>query len=551
MRRDAAAALAIVLVLGGAWRGLQARARYHEPLGFGDERMYFAMGAGLQDGRVLGETGRPWRPTARRAPLYPSLISAVAGRPPQPGRVRMVQAALSCVELLLAFALGASLHSPLAGAAGAAFVAANSALAAWTGTVYIETVYGFLVLCAAAALALWASRPDAWRSAALGAVLGTTLLCRSNLFAAPVLCAGWLARRGPGPGSGRPGRGPGARRAALALLLCAAAPLAPWALRNACRFGRFIPFEDRAVAHALYLASAGAARAPSDFGFAADRTPLMEAQAGALMGAKDSETLYGGLSYLAFQNLWRRPWAYAWGWAKRCAAMLAVFVRLAGWPCAALLIAGWPLLTAPAWRALYLLFLYYLAVLSLVAFQDRYLLPVLPLALTLAAAALAELTARLEGRAKEPEALAQGPAAGRAASAGFVLAFGALACMAFVSVLRLAQEAADPVALRARDVEDRGWRAFEAGRLDEAERAFSAAVVLDPASPEPWLGRANARKGEGALADVNVAIARAWRPWSAELDDVTAAWAAAAFERRAALWEAQAATRTAGPRVGA
>src|SRR5581483_6786403 len=53
VRPATAAALAAILALGGAWRVLEARARAGEPLAFGDERMYFAMGVGLKEGRVL------------------------------------------------------------------------------------------------------------------------------------------------------------------------------------------------------------------------------------------------------------------------------------------------------------------------------------------------------------------------------------------------------------------------------------------------------------------------------------------------------------------
>lgn len=515
--------LGIILLLGGGWRILEATARWRDPLPFGDEHQYFAMGLGLRDGELLAETARPWRPTARRAPLYPALISFAAGPEDSPGRVRGLNAFLAILTILLAYALAAQAHSALAGLAAAGLVAANGALAAWSGTVFIETAYGFLILLAAAALAEWSRRHDERSSAALGLAAGASLLCRSNLFAVPVAAAAWLLRR-----QGRAGG-----RAAVLLLACATLPLAPWALRNALQFGRFIPLDDRAVTPLTYLASAGAVRAAPHRTFSVESTPLLEAQQRELAGAGDVEELYDRMEALTRRNLLREPLVFLKAWAARLAVALATLARLLPWPCALLLVVGLGLLRGPPWGSLYALGGYFVFLYSLVAFQDRYLLPVLPLALVLAGAAAAELAGRVGGvgLAAESGGLERTALAVPAAAA-------ALACA--LCFVRLARESGKPRAVAAREWADRGWESLREGRPAEAEGFFDRAAAAASAWPEPYLGRAvaNARLGGGrAGADVNEAIGRLYRPWSGHMDDLTASWAAAAFEARAGWLE--------------
>src|SRR3989440_8047229 len=95
----------------------------------------------------------------------------------------------------------------------------------------IESLLGLLVaLTMLAAYALW-DRPAAWRAALLGALVGLAALARGEavflfVLLVPPVCLRLPARRLP----------------MLALALVAgAAVLAPWAIRNASTFQRFVP----------------------------------------------------------------------------------------------------------------------------------------------------------------------------------------------------------------------------------------------------------------------------------------------------------------------
>lgn len=517
-------ALALIVALGGAWRLLEAKARYHEPLPFGDEYMYFVKGLGLREGRVLGDPARPWAPSARRAPLFPALISAAAGEPPEPGRVRLLQAALSVLSLLLTYAAGALAHSRLAGVCAAGLAAASPALAASPSVLNIEAVYGFLVLLAGAAFARWAERPDAGRAAAAGLAVAAALTCRSNLFAAPLAAAAWALRR----------HGKRAAVPALVLLACAYLPLAPWTLRNARWLGRFVPLEDKVATHVFYLASAGAVRGPATPRFSEERTPLLDEQVAELMEAEGAEELVGRMRSRTVENVLRRPWVYLWAWARRCPAVLAAHQRQVSAACLALAVVGLRLGPGPATAALYALLAYCLGLSTVAAFLDRHLLAAAPLSLCLAGIAVAELARRL---GPGPEAL---PApSGRRLAAGALAAGAAAASLLYgLAVWRLFQEWRGPRAVEARSRADQGWRALEA-RSPEAAAHFEAAAALLPRAPEPALGLGLARAARGdprALSDLNAAIGLTHRPWTAYVDDASALCAAAALEARARLF---------------
>lgn len=512
-------ALAMILAIGGAWRLLEARARYNEPLAFGDEYQYFAMGLGVRDGGLLADMARPWRPSARRAPLYPALVGLAAGPRDEPGRVRLLQAWLSILVLLLVYALGTVFHSRLAGLAAAALYAASAPSAAWCGTLFIETVFGLLVLCVAGALAWWSRAPTGRSFAAFGLALAASLLCRSNLFAVPFLAAAWLLWKD---------RAAGARRAAL-VLAAALLPLLPWAARNARWLDRFIWLDDRAGTPLVYLATAGAVRAAPHAGFSIESTPTLEEQEGELSQAGDVEELYDRMQALARRNLLERPAVFAKAWALRAAVIVSTFARQLSWPCAALLVAGLGLLRGPPWRALYALLGYFLGLYSLVAFQDRYLLPALPLGLLLAGAAGAELAARLGGT----------PTTAGESGLERRLLFGCAACaglMLAASLVAVAREFGVPRAVAARVLADEGWRLVEAARPAEALESFERAAAAAPKWPEPAVGRATARlaaNDPAALHDLNEAIRLSYRPWAGYLDTVTAGWAVAALNARA------------------
>ncbi|MBI4346824.1 MAG: hypothetical protein HY553_08205, partial [Elusimicrobia bacterium] len=348
------------------------------------------------------------------------------------------------------------------------------------------------------------------------------------LFAVAPVAAAWLWRRG------RP------KAAALEHASCAAA-VAPWALRNAYWFGRFIPLDDRAVTPLAYLASAGAVRAAPHLTLSIERTPLIDAQSERLAEAKDVEALYDEMQALTRLNLRERPGTYLRAWATRCAVAANSFIRAVGRPGAALLVVGLVILTGPIYRGLFLLLAYFVGQYTLVAFQDRYLLPAAPLALTLAGIALAEAASRAAG-----VPFASAPVRLRRAVLG--LAGAAAAAAGLLSWGRLAGEFGRPRALVAREEADAGWAALREGEPGRAKGRFDRATAAMPGWPEGHLGRAVARAKLGdpdAVADANEAIRRARRPWSSYIDELSAEWAAAALEARAGRLEKRGRARAA------
>ncbi|MCM2305440.1 MAG: glycosyltransferase family 39 protein, partial [Elusimicrobia bacterium] len=238
--RRAAVLLALALVLaGGVLRFQQAWS--HRAVYLSDtmqEEGYYESAIGLLSYQtfsigVPNDTPRSWR-----GPIYPvfiALIESLAAEP-DPGRIRMAQAALSTLSILLVAALGAALVSPAAGLLGAALLAFDPAQIAAVTSLNIHGFYSFLILAACAALVRWSERPTAASTLLAGAFLGFTLLCRSSHFLALPLLAGaaWLWRPLPGP----------RWRAPALLILGAALALAPMTARNRAVTGRWLVFPD-------------------------------------------------------------------------------------------------------------------------------------------------------------------------------------------------------------------------------------------------------------------------------------------------------------------
>lgn len=119
--------------------------------------------------------------------------------------------------------------SPAVGLVAAAIVACDPVLIVQGREVMTETLAAFLLTATLAALA---GPPN--QGAVLGGLgFGLSALCRPSTLPASALTALVLLVRGPGSWRARLGR-------ALVLLVMTALPMAPWAWRNANRFGEAV-----------------------------------------------------------------------------------------------------------------------------------------------------------------------------------------------------------------------------------------------------------------------------------------------------------------------
>jgi 4-amino-4-deoxy-L-arabinose transferase-like glycosyltransferase len=181
---------------------------------------------------------------AYRGFLYPAFLRWTGD--PASGDYRSTRfavALLSSFSLLLVFWIGRRLHSVEAGLLACAAAAVDPSQIAAVGYLNIDGFFGFVVLCCAAGLVWWIHDPNPKASVFFGALLGISLLCRSTLFAVPLLAALGLlvATRGR------------EWKSALLLPLASAFVLAPWIARNAVDYGEFVPFEDGAAAVNLFV----------------------------------------------------------------------------------------------------------------------------------------------------------------------------------------------------------------------------------------------------------------------------------------------------------
>jgi len=239
-----------------------------------DETEYFRVGLDLAHGRGFAfYDSYRWL----RAPLYPLFLGFFFWLGQDHARLAtLVQVLLSTATVYGFYLLGRRLFSPRAGLAAALLAALLLPLATFPALFMAETLFTFLLV--ASFLALWqiptAAPARRWRwAAAAGALLGLAALTRAVALAFVPLAAAWLwvvlwrekgperpgdsararvgepgQRRTGGPARTRVGRWlawPLGRALALPMLLGAAAlaTIAPWTIRNAVVYQRFIPLD--------------------------------------------------------------------------------------------------------------------------------------------------------------------------------------------------------------------------------------------------------------------------------------------------------------------
>ena len=234
------------LILAAAVAGLVARLAFGlgywtgKPLTH-DEREYLALAESVSAGRGFVYDEAHDTGTAQqfgRAPVYPLFLAAIgAGSETEasPTRVKVAQAMVGAIGVWLIGALALRLAGPAAGAAAAMVAAVYPPLVWICAYVLSESLYSTLALAAALLLDTALDRAHANGrttrgvvvTAAAGLAVGIAALTRPGMLFFLPLAALWLARQ---------------RRSWLAgvLIVVSLVAIAPWTVRNARVFHRFV-----------------------------------------------------------------------------------------------------------------------------------------------------------------------------------------------------------------------------------------------------------------------------------------------------------------------
>ena len=217
----AAAALALRL----AWVLL---ANPNPSLAGGDGPFYLHLANQIARGNGMQFNGMPM---AVVGPVYPAYIAGLqllVGEPLIQETARVGQALLSAVLALVLYAIGCRLHSTAAGLWAAGLFALDLRFIVEAGSISTETLFSLmLMLTVLAYLQAWAHAKPAWWMLA-GVLAGLTALTRAvaQLLPFVLLAHVWLQRRPRVAG-----------RHQLLLLAGFAVAVAPWAARNWVVFG--------------------------------------------------------------------------------------------------------------------------------------------------------------------------------------------------------------------------------------------------------------------------------------------------------------------------
>ncbi|MBI2788540.1 MAG: glycosyltransferase family 39 protein [Elusimicrobia bacterium] len=363
------AAILIVFCAGGAFR-LAAAMRLDTFLAFKQASRddYYEYARNLRELGVLGILDRP---SAFRGIVYPAVLSYLErfhpeGQPLAP----VAQAFLGTVTILLTAVLAAQLYGAWGGLLAAALTAFHPVLRSSVPGSRIEILFAFLVLLVALALARWARSPTPRNSVLLGFALSVSILCRSVLFAFPLVLAAAAFRL----------RVRELRRRSLLLVVAASyAFLFPWVIRNAIQFHGLIPFEDHAATRNLLAGTLGFVENESG--------PFQDILANEVdpKGVFNSHPIRRMFT-LALDRIASSPVSYLVSSLRR----LLFLLWLHPWLLLLALVALFKRGVDPAVRAVGLLCVYYFCIHAPMSVEPRYLEPLLPTFAVLAAGAFVQ-----------------------------------------------------------------------------------------------------------------------------------------------------------------
>jgi 4-amino-4-deoxy-L-arabinose transferase-like glycosyltransferase len=445
---------------------------------------YYSLAVNLRNTGVFAYPGSPRTPTAYRAPLYPAFLYPFAGESGADFRTAaLAQVMLFLAALLLVWTIALKIGGSGAGGTAAALIYAVHPVSVMYGVSFgVEFFYGVLLAAIAAAL-VHASETGRTRHYALAFLLsGISITCKSPMFLFPVfLCGALLFLKD---------RRPSAKKLLL-LCLIAYLPLLPWTVRNLERFRAFVPLEKDSAICDLYTAAAGMPRS----------CPPETAKA--VYSASGGGELYSGkVTVLSLEAaILASPGRYLRGTIKRAPAVFSAFPLLFLFSAA-----GWFLFRKNAGAGLTAaLAAYFVGIHLLVSFEERYLVPALPLLAVLASLPVSALSNRFSGK---PAPEARSPVLAPAL-------YGAAAMIAAVYALSLWLLAAESLEKRsfekrpdmtetlspvltgpssgeyAEYCNQKGVLLALSGRYKEAVPEFKKAIFADAAYTDPYLSLAS------------------------------------------------------------
>lgn len=139
-----------------------------------DECIYRGIARSIVEGDGMRETARGWVP----APGYPYVlaVSQMLFGASQP--VKALQVVVSLVSIVLLYGIGTRVFDRRTGRIAALLFAINPTIAWFTNTMWIETVYMFLLLLAVALVFEVRERRSLWWPVGLGVTMGIAVLFR-------------------------------------------------------------------------------------------------------------------------------------------------------------------------------------------------------------------------------------------------------------------------------------------------------------------------------------------------------------------------------------
>ena len=198
-----------------------------------DSRIHMAIVQSLLAGHGFQWNGAP---TAATPPLYVFLLAGLYGLFHNPAAVRLMQAGLGALGCVIFYGTLRRLCDDVTAAAAAALLAVYPLMAYLAGLHLTENLFLFLLLLVLWQAASVVERPTVRRAAWLGALVGLAALTRAVFLVFLPFLIVWTA--------GVWGfRGPIGYRVFGVALVCAAAVIAPWTVRNYAVLGAVIPVQ--------------------------------------------------------------------------------------------------------------------------------------------------------------------------------------------------------------------------------------------------------------------------------------------------------------------
>jgi len=224
-----------------------------------DECIFRSRAAAILDGEGLTTTDKGWLP----APGYPYLLALVKLVTTQFWPVKVGQALLGGACIALVHRIGDRLGGRRVAITSAMLFALHPTLIFFSGTLWVEPIYVFLLLAASEGM-LRAREEGSPRAAILsGAAIGLAILFRGVATYLPPIFA--LAAVWPERGE-RFAEGLRSRwRHALAFGLAAVVTVAPWSIHASSRYGGFL-VSDATAGHVLFLGNNEFAPVTFDYG---------------------------------------------------------------------------------------------------------------------------------------------------------------------------------------------------------------------------------------------------------------------------------------------